>query len=347
MDSVVAAIRIFPNSPWRRKMNIEVIRLRRLAAAVGLFVLTCGIPSRALCGNNLWVALILDGIESYTPAQLKKSGSPTPVHLDASDRAVGIAFDKSHNLWATLFGNEVVEFTAAQLKDLKNSPSPTPAVTITANVTFQAANGCNFDSQGNLWLADSDNQSIDELSKAQLDAGSADVTPAIVITSANFDPRFVTFDKAGNLWTDNENGNSIAEFSTSQLTSGGPKAPAVVLSDDGSGTSLFQPGEIAFDKNGNLWVPNRVANTVVKYAKGQLGSSGHPTPSVKLDSAVFDEPFSEVFDSKGDLFVMNFGDGLIAKFTARQIKTSGSPVPKVSVSGSAPDDYQIIFGPAS
>ena len=198
-------------------MNIEAIPLRRLALAVGLLVLTCSISSAALCGHNLWVAEVQDGIESYTSADLKKSGSPTPIHLDSSDHAVGIAFDKSHNLWATISGDEVVEFTAAQLKDLKNNPNPTPAVIITASASFQDANGCNFDSQGNLWLADSDNGSIDELSKAQLDAGSADLTPAIVITNSNFDPRFVTFDKAGNIWTDNQNGNSIAEFSTSQL----------------------------------------------------------------------------------------------------------------------------------
>jgi streptogramin lyase len=327
-------------------MNVEIIALRRWAAAVGLLVLSCGIPSRAWCGDNLWVAQVLDGIESYTPADLKKSGSPTPIHLDPSAHAVGIAFDKSHNLWATIGTDEVVEFSAAQLKDLKNDPNPTPVVIITASPGFQDANGCNFDSQGNLWLADSDNQSIDELSKAQLDAGSAVVTPAIVITSSNFDPRFVTFDKAGNLWTDNQNGDSIAEFSVSQLSSSGPKSPAVVLSDDGSG-SLSGPGEIAFDKNGNLWVPNGGGvNTVVEFSKDQLGVSGSPVPAVKLDSAAFDSPFSAVFDTKGDLFVMNF-TGLIMKFTSKQTKTSGAPVPKISVSGSAPDDFQIIFGPAS
>ncbi|HKN12043.1 MAG TPA: hypothetical protein VJX68_02515 [Candidatus Binatus sp.] len=202
-------------------------------------------------------------------------------------------------------------------------------------------------------LADQSNNTLDELSKGQLAAGSANIAaPNIVISSSdsNLDgPNFIAFDKAGNAWVDNEAGNTIAEFSKSQLASGGSKLATVVLSDDGSGTSISEPGEIAFDKNGNLWVPNYGAHTVVEYAKGQLASSGNPAPTVKLNSAVLagEGPFSAVFDSKGDLLVMDYLDGTIAKFAASQLKTSGAPVPKVIVTGSVYQNYQIIFGPAS
>ena len=106
-----------------------------------------------------------------------------------------------------------------------------------------------------------------------------------------------------------------------------------MLSDDGSGTSLDEPGEIAFDQKGNLWVPNYGADTVVEYAKDQLTSSGNPAPTVKLSSAIFDEPLGAVFDSSGNLVVMNYYNGTIAKFTPKQLKASGAPVPKVSVTG--------------
>jgi hypothetical protein len=141
--------------------------------------------------------------------------------------------------------------------------------------------------------------------------------------------------------------DEIAEFSTSQLMGSGTKSHSVLLSDDGSGTSLSGPEEIAFDKNGDLWVPNFSADTVVEYAKGQLTSSGNPPPTVKLTSAIFNEPLGAALDSNGNLVVTNYGDGTIAKLTPKQLKASGAPVPKVEVAG--PDDrsFQIIFGPAS
>jgi DNA-binding beta-propeller fold protein YncE len=140
----------------------------------------------------------------------------------------------------------------------------------------------------------------------------------------------------------------LAEFSASQLTSAGSKSATVLLSDDGSGTSLDSPGEIAFDHQGNLWVPNLGANTVMEYAKGQLTTSDSPAPMVKLSSAIFNGPYGAVFDSKGNLVVVNyFADGTIAKFTAKQLKATGAPIPKVSVKGNGSANYQIIFGPAS
>jgi hypothetical protein len=323
-------------------------RVRIMAAAISLLMLTCGTPSHAWCAN-LWVALDNGGgIASYPSGQLKKSGMPTPIHLSTFANAIGLAFDKSDNLWAVIDPNQVVRFTAAQLKRLKNNPSPTPGVIITSTSKFKFIYGCNFDQHGNLWVADFTNSSIDELSKAQLAAGSGNVTPAIVITSADLDgPNFLTFDKGGNAWVDNESSDTIAEFSASQLTSGGSKSAPVLLSDDGSGTSLDAPGEVAFDKKGNLCVPNYNANTVVEYAKGQLTSSGNPAPMLKLSSAVFDGPWGAVLDSKGDLVVMNYNNGTIAKFTPKQLKASGAPVPKVSVTGTETQNYQIIFGPAS
>jgi ligand-binding sensor domain-containing protein len=328
------------------KMRTNIFCRRRLAAAIALLMLSCGAPSHAWCAN-LWAAFDSGGgIESYTSGQLAKSGTPTPIQLSTFSEATGLAFDKSHNLWAVICCSEVVEFTARQLKNLKHDPSPTPEVSITSP-TYNLVIGCSFDHQGNLWLASFDGSTIEELSKAQLVAGSANVTPAIVITSSDLDhPNFVTFDKVGNAWVASEYNDKIAEFSASQLTVGGPQSPAVLLSDDGSG-SLNEPGEIAFDREGNLWVPNQAADTVVEYAKAQLASSGSPTPTVTLSSAVFDGPWGAVFDSGDNLVVMNYDSGTIAKFTPKQLKASGAPIPKVSVTGTEKYSYQIIFGPAS
>ncbi len=322
-------------------------RVRFPAAAIALVMLTCGTPSSAWCASkNLWISTFDGPIESYTSKQLKKSGMPTPIGLATTGISHGLAFDQSKNLWVSIHPDhsEVVQFTTAQLKDLKSDPNPTPAVVISFDSTVKDLSGCNFDSQGTLWVADAGDGSLDELSKAQLAAGSSeDVTPNIVITSADLtQAAFVTFDKAGNAWVSDGGQDVIAEFSASQLTSGGSKSATVALN-----TNLC-PEELVFDKDGDLWVAGACSDTVVKFAQSQLTSSGGPTPSITLSSAIFgdDEPSGVAFDSKGDLLVTTFEDGTIAKFTAKQLKATGAPVPKVVVTGAENDNNQIIFGPA-
>ena len=326
-------------------------QIRFLIAAIALAMLTCAMPSRAWSASqSLWVAYSQGGgIESYSTKQLKKSGMPTPIDVSTYQYATGVAFDASGNLWAVVNQNDIVEFTAAQLKDLKSNPSPTPEVIITTTAGEGGLFGCNFDPEGNLWVAVAEGDMILELSKAQLAAGSATgVTPTAFIYTTDFAfPAFITFDQDGNAWVTSQGISKLVELTASQLTTGGTKTAAVVLSDDGSGTSLDLPGEIAFDKKGDLRVPNFSSNTVVEYAKGQITSSGDPAPAVKLSSAAFDGPFGAVFDSKGDLVIMNYHDAKIEKFTAKQIKKSGSPSPKVTVTGTGSTNYQIIFGPAS
>jgi len=130
------------------------VRIRFLAAAIALVMLTCGTRSKAWCASqNLWFSSYSSGVESYTTGQLKKSGMPTPIQLSTFSDASGLAFDKSHNLWVVVYdgGSEVVQFTPAQLKNLKNDPSPTPAVVIRSTSTFSDIIGCNLPA---CWLTD-------------------------------------------------------------------------------------------------------------------------------------------------------------------------------------------------
>jgi hypothetical protein len=332
-------------------LKIDGFWCRRATVAIVVLMLTCAGASRAWSAN-LWVSFDGGGgVASFAPGQIKKSGSPIPVVLSTYSFSSGLAFDKAGNLWTVSEGegDQVAQFTAAQLKNLKNNPSPTPKVIITG-ADFNDLYGCNFDRQGNLWVVNYSGDAIEEMSKAQLNAGTASLpAPAKSITSPELDgPNFVTFDRAGNAWVDNESNDTVVEFSASKLASGGSQLPNVILRDDGSGSSIASPGEIAFDKDGNRWVPNYGSDTVAEYAKDQL-TSGSPAPKVKLNSAAFNEggPWGAVFCSKGDLVVMNYNNGTILEFTPQQLKASGAPVPKVSVTGSETTNYQIIFGPSS
>jgi hypothetical protein len=306
----------------------------------------------AWCGN-IWNASFCC-VESFAPKQLTKSRSAGPEQLVISGGSNGLAFDKSHNLWVSA-ANQVLEFTPAQLKKLKSDSNPTPVVTITSS-TFHSVIGCAFDPHGNLWLVDNVQDAFFELSTAQLKAGTADVTPAIVINSTELDlPLYPTFDRSGNLWINSLNNSEIVEFSPDQLGSGGSKSPSVVITDDGSGSSVDLPGEITFDRKGDMWVADYGSETVAEFSPSQLKESGSPTPIVKLSSTSVDQdgdvsleaPLGVAFEGTS-LVVRNFNEGAsIVKFSSKQLKTSGSPVPKVYLPGHFESPQQLIAGPAS
>ena len=191
----------------------------RLGAAIALLMLTCGAPAQAWCAEDLWVSFGFGGgIVAYGSKQLQKGGTPTPISLSSDPGAAGLAFDKAHNLWAVVNFQNVVRFTAKQLKNLKKDPNPTPGVIITSQTAFMFIVGCNFDAKGNLWVVNTQIGTLNEISKTQLNAGSTtQLTPAIVLTSADLNhPNFVTFDKSGNAWVDSQDSNTLVEFTASQ-----------------------------------------------------------------------------------------------------------------------------------
>jgi len=324
-----------------------------LAATFTCLVLVGVMSPPAWC-ENIWSATF-SGVESFAPKQLAKSRSVTPEELAISGGASGLAFDKSHNLWVVAGATQVLKFTVAQLKKLKTDSNPTPVEPITSS-TFHSVIGCAFDPRGNLWLVDDAQHNFFQLSAAQLAAGSADVTPSIIINSAELSsPRFPTFDRAGNLWIDSLNNSTIAEFASQQLDSSGTKPPAIVISDDGSDSSVNEPAEITFDKKGNMWVADAGSETVVEFSPGQLTESGSPTPIVKLSSVAVDQdgdmsfaaPEGIAFEGT-NLVVRNFNDGAsMVKFSSRQLKNSGSPLPKVFLPGRFESPQQLIAGPTS
>jgi sugar lactone lactonase YvrE len=323
------------------------ISLRGWMKVIALLMLTCSVPSRAWCAapESLWGTVKYgEEVIELTPSDLASSGTPTPVVLDSAALGypVGVAFDKSENLWVTTGGNMVVEFTKSQLENLSTVSNPTPNATI-GSASFDFLAGCTFDKAGNLWLIDEEGDGVLELTSAQLNTGSnSNITPNINITSTSLDyPNFGAFDKSGNLWLSSTDNSQVVKFAKSQLKSSGAETPKVIL----SGSGVAEPGEIAFDSKGNLWVANYFSNTVVKFEKSQLKKSGSPTPKVTLSGSAIYEPNGLALDKAGNLWFSNYGTGDISEFTSKQLKKSGTPTPPVVLPGYLEDSFQMTFGP--
>ena len=299
----------------------------------------------------------------------------TVPHLTISSKTLGapqgVTFDSAGNLWvmdpaANVNGAAtpaLVEFSAAQLAALGTTPAPMPAAIVLSealNFPQQSV----FDSGGNQWVTDHNNNIVAVFSKAQLAmTGTNTLTPAVILVSNAFNgPLGVALDSAGDLWVANNGGiqvttatgtatttgpgTSLLEFEAANLpkvtatSANSALMPDVVLSDDGQ-NSLMAPWALAFDSAGNLWANN--ANppfTVIEYTKANLASTGAPLPNTIIspatqgDTPTLDAPNGLCFDSLGDLATTNSAGAFgIALYTIPL--TGGAVVPNTFIVGAA------------
>jgi sugar lactone lactonase YvrE len=343
------------------------MRLQLLLAALVLGFVIGGLEATpasatATAAGALWFGSNYDHVNNkfgdyvaeIPPSQLAKSGRAIPViinELGLTD-SMGVAFNQG-NLWVTTLDNHVFEFTSQQLANLSKNPTPTPAVTITSSSTFKFILACAFDAGGNLWIVDAAADGVHELTKAQLAAGSGDLTPTVTLTSTSLaSPAFATFDSSGNLWVSSEANSQIVEFALSQLSSSGSVTPTVIISSPDH-ANLSGPGAVQFDNAGNLWVANSFNSTVTEFTQSQLVSSGSPAAAVILSSTAVNGgnsiqvPWGLAFDGGNNLWVFNYTSGTISKFTNNQLQATGAPVPSVFLTGLALYAGELTFGPPS
>jgi hypothetical protein len=279
--------------------------------------------------NNQWVGNrdgnTLTEFKLSTLRNLAINPAP-PADIVISDDGSGafvhtpqlITFRK-RNLWVANYrsgiapgeGNGfITEYLATQLT---SSGSPVPAVTQVDTADFRGPDGINFDSSGNLFVADFDAGKV-WVFKAATVAGWSGIgvdTPsdANLSDASSLQPTSVALDRSGNLWVadcEAEAGGEIYMFPKSSLTTTTSSAATVftaapIATPNGSDQTLNCPGAIAFDKDGNLWYTNFISNAgaagaVGEFARAQLatGGSSSPTPRIFLEGdtgrTVLDSP---------------------------------------------------------
>jgi hypothetical protein len=325
----------------------------------------------AVNNKGLWIANGTNVLE-YVPSQLAGGTSAAVPHLVNSSGVFGapqgVTFDAHGNLWVMdpagmvngVATPALFEFSAAQLAALATNQKPDPIATITSTALSFPQQSV-FDSQGNQWVTDHNNNTVLVFTAAQLaQSGTTSTVPAAVISSADFNgPLGVAFDGNGNLWVANNGGvpgangamsavgTTIVEFLAAHLPA--PPAtgmltpfltPDVVLSDDGHG-SIQGPWELAFDFTGNLWSSNaNTPFTLVEISKASL-VAGAPVPAVTLSPtmvngyATLNAPNGLCFDNVGDLAATNSAGAFgIAFFTTTQL-TTGATAPNTFIVGAA------------
>ena len=265
----------------------------------------------------------------------------------------GIAFDSSGNLWVADFGgHRILKYPAANLatggaatvalgqSDLTSMSTGNTATTV------DSPEYITFDSDGNLWLSDRNNNRVLKYPAANLATGGAatvalgqtDLTSkATGNTATTLDaPRGLDFDSSGNLWVVDGNNQRVLKYPAANLSTGGAATVALGQSDltsKSSGTTatkFLDLRSLEFDSDGNLWVADKNNLRIVMFPAANLATGGAATlvlgqpdftsktsntaANGGLASTTLDTVTGLAFDSSGDLWVVDDGNHRVIKY---------------------------------
>ncbi|RAJ96008.1 putative secreted protein (Por secretion system target) [Larkinella arboricola] len=272
----------------------------------------------------------------------------------------GVAVDTQGNLFIADFGNNRIRKVTA------NGTISTVAGTGTQGFTgdggpattasLRHPRGVAVDTQGNLFIADLDNQRIRKVSSGGIIttvAGNGtygsggDGGPA---TSAGIgSPYGVAVDKQGNLFIADGSNNRIRKVSpTGIITTVAGNGTYGFSGDGGPATSaqLSSPSSVAVDAQGNLFIADasnyrirKVATNGLIYTvagNGPIGDGGDGGPAT---SAQLNLPTGVAVDSQGNLIIADMGNRRIRKVSANGIINT--------IAGNGTENYGGDGGPAT
>jgi streptogramin lyase len=282
-------------------------------------------------GNNL--------IRKITPggkvSTIAGNGSKTPTNGTGAaagfNNPYGIVVDMAGNLYVADNGNNLIrKITPDSVVTTFAGSGVIGAVNgAAATATFNSPYGIAIDKAGNIYIGDSANNLIREITPAGLVstfAGSGVAGAANGAgTAASFDnPQGLVMDAAGNLYVADAGNHLIREISPSGL----------VTTFAGSGTmgsangalttaSFYDPAALAFDSAGNMYVADDGNNLVRKITPGgivsTLAGSGAPGFVNGIGSAVcFNLPYGIAVNGSGNVYIADYGNDVIRKIQTTQ-----------------------------
>ena len=302
---------------------------------------------------------------SGTPSQVSLlAGSMTRGSGDGTGSAASfanpsaIAADASGNLYVADSDNNTIRMitpggvvtTLAGAAGTMGSTDGTGAA-----ARFNNPNGIAIDASGNLYVADTGNQTIRLVTPAGVvttiagTAGIAGTANGTGAAATFYWPMGIAVNAAGTLVYVTDFGDQTVRV---LAASSAPMTPAATMVSTLAGTAgspgtangvgaiarFYGPQGIALDASGNLYVADSWSNTIryivtssatVSTYTGTAGVSGAANGA--LTAATFNVPLDIKVDSAGDLYVADAGNSLI-----RKISVSGGTVS--SVVGSAGQD---------
>lgn len=214
----------------------------------------------------------------------------------------GLTVDKSGRLWVLAFGPSYGNPAVVLVFKTPMKATSVPEYTFTLSDS-QSPNALAFDPSGNLWVSSPGNHDVLEYTGPFTKSGT--LTPAITLNGGTLQSYGVAFDKKANLYISISNSTG-----TDSIAVDAPPYNTYPFFLSG----LTSPGNLAFDKNGNLYTSSNAypQASIVRYNSNDLQSGDTPSivDTTGIPSASFMSSFA--FDAKGNLYAANCGGASVA-----------------------------------
>jgi hypothetical protein len=202
--------------------------------------------------------------------------------------------------------------------------------------TFSSPGAVAYDAKGDLFIADTNNNVIREVSAAGvvttvagngMQGYSGDGGPA---TSAELNvPTGIAVDSSGNLYIADSQNNRIREVSNGTITTVAGDGNAGFSGDGGAATSaeLDLPTAVAVDASGNLYIADTDNQRVREVSSGKIstvagnGVEGFSGDGGAATSAELDTPTGVAVDASGNLFIADSHNNRIREVSNGTITT--------------------------
>jgi len=341
-----------------------------LLAATFRRALLTGVGALALLPAAAHAAL--DYATPYTFALLAGTGSPGAANGTGAgasfDAPAGVALSSSGTLYVADRANNVIrQVSAAGVVTTLAGEAGTSGSTDATGTSalFDGPTALAVGPGGDVYVADTGNNTIRRITPQGVvttlagtagEGGSLDGTGSAALFRQ---PSAIAIDSSGTLYVADTGNNSIRKVTQGGVvtTLAGTAGTAATTNDEvgavspaghadgtGAAATFYQPGGIAIDAAGNLWVADTDNNTLREVTPGGVVTTLAGTALVQGladgtgTAALFDNPVGIAVDSAGNLYVADTGNSLIRKVT---------PAGVVTTLAGTPASYAVLFGTGS
>lgn len=289
-------------------------------------------------GNNTIREITPSGVVSTIAGNAGNAGSGDGLATNAFfDFPEGISIDSSNNLYvADTFNNTIRLITpAGQVSTLAGTLSSGSADGQGTNATFRFPEGLDVDVAGNIYVADTGNDTVRVITHAGLVSTIAGVPGFAsyadgVSNAALFNgPSGITPDRFGNLFVADDNNNLIRKIAPGGVTTTFAGTVGFGSIDaTGIAARFNYPAAIAVDAADNVYVCDYLNQTIRKVTQSGVVTTlaGFAGVSGSADgtngTARFSSPAAVAVDAAGNLYVADSGNGTIRKVTPAGVVTT-------------------------
>lgn len=281
---------------------------------------------RSLFALSRSLALVFVVVGMWTgcaPAAAESEDTREPVTTSVAEPPV------ADRLWVAL-GDDPGAVLSFGLEQLAGR-SPFTPLSRAEGAAFAGPSDLAFDPDGNLWVANFDNETVAKFDPAELAAG--DARPLVILSGEALEggPSALAFDRAGTLWVGTFSDRILAYPAALQQVSGSP-APTVAITRN---YAYGLPQEMAFDAAGNLWTVHTNDVRLTMHSASQL--AGDPDAGdIEIEPALIIDglagPDALAFDRVGNLWVADYDhdqsdprSGRIVRFDAATLEAGAAP----------------------